>query len=179
MKVRTKLAFLLLLTPSLCMSMPAYGNIIIYDNGGPIPVNAQCSDPSPDNTAWYADDFTLQPGLNTITDVHWWGVYLYDNTPPTDIFTLEIYADLTSPRPLHTLNVVNFQRTDTGDTAFNSNIYEYSAEIDPIILTHGTQYLLSIFDDTTADSGDNWYWMWSTPADSENKCWKDNYPDSH
>jgi hypothetical protein len=59
----------------------------IFDQSIDLTVNAIASDF--DFAFQSADDFQLQPGANTISDVHWWGVYALANTPTQpDNFTI-------------------------------------------------------------------------------------------
>ena len=140
---------------------------VIYDNGAGTPNSAIESDA--DNAGFgarfAADDFVLQPDANTITDIHWTGVYGFNGTPdPTDSFTIEVFADssgLPAASPLATFGVGNaVNRTDTGTNLGGGSftLFSYSAVISPLMLTPSTTYWLSIFNDTTADTNDNWFW---------------------
>jgi len=64
---------------------------VIYDNGATVN-NATASDS--DFPFFLADNFVLQQGANTISDVHWTGIYAFDNIPSaTDSFTIQLFAD--------------------------------------------------------------------------------------
>jgi hypothetical protein len=117
------------------------------------------------------DNFVLQPGANTITDIHWTGVYAQFNTPaPTDSFTIQIYPDAGGEpaAPLYTDPVFTVftgdpgNRTDTGIDISGTigsgsfDLYSYSVNIAPLTLIAGNTYWLSIVNDTTDD--DNWFW---------------------
>lgn len=147
---------------------------VIYDNGGPDINTAYFSDPS-----YYiyrvADDFTLESGSNTITDIHWWGVYAYGNTPePTDDFTLTIYdTSATASLPgteVYTNNIGGVTRTDSGFTMGGTwDIYYYSIIVDPISLTAGQSYWLEIINNTII-SPDFWAWA-GTSGDESHAVW--------
>ena len=130
---------------------------VIYDNGaGATIVEGLGSDV--DLPEFLAGDFVLQPGANTITDIHWTGLYASSNTPgPTDSFTIQFFANTSgfpAISPLFTFSVGNAVNRN----ALGGGIFSYSAVISPLTLTAGTTYWLSIFNDTTADTDDNWYW---------------------
>ena len=109
-----------------------------------------------------ADDFQLQAGANTITDVHWWGAYSGSNTPTEpDDFTIRIFADiagLPTVTPLFEFTVGDVERFDTGVDVQVFDVYAYSADIAPLALAAETTYWLSIVNDTAADLGDSWFW---------------------
>ena len=135
---------------------------VIYDNGVAAVSVTATSDP--DAGRFQADNFVLQAGANIITDVHWRGVYLPNNTPGADAFTIQFYADaggVPALSPLFSFSVGSaVNRTDTGfDLGISvTDIYSYSALIAPLALTAGTTYWLSIFNDTRTDPDDNWAW---------------------
>ena len=109
-----------------------------------------------------ADNFVLQPGASTITGIHWWGFYVDANTPDEDDnFTIVIWEDyggIPALTPVFLANVGHVARTDTGLDSHIYDQYAYSVEIAPLTLTAGTTYWLSIFNDTTADTDDDWGW---------------------
>lgn len=137
---------------------------VIYDNGVGAVSSSPTSDADP--ARFFADNFVLQAGANIITDVHWRGIYLPNNTPGADAFTIQFYADaggVPAAAPLNSFSVGSaVNRTDTGfdlgSGLFAADIYAYSAVIAPLALTAGTTYWLSIFNDTTTDINDNWSW---------------------
>ena len=125
---------------------------MIYDNNVGTITLAWFSDPR--HFQIMADDFVLQSGANTITDIHWTGVYGGNDVPPSDSFTIQFFFSLgsvPSPVPLATRSVGNaVNRTDTGNTDnAGAEIFSYSADIFPLSLTAGTTYWLSIFDNNT------------------------------
>lgn len=137
---------------------------VIYDNGVVAVSSSPTSDADP--ARFFADNFVLQAGATIITDVHWRGIYLPNNTPGTDAFTIQFYADaggVPAASPLNSYSVGSaVNRTDTlldlGSGVFAADIYSYSAVIAPLALTAGTTYWLSIFNDTRSDIDDNWSW---------------------
>lgn len=102
---------------------------LIYDNGATIE-DARASDA--DIPLFLADSFVLQVGANTITDIHWTGVYGTSGTPHTDAFTIQIYDDSGSGVPGLLLqsytpgSAVN--RTDTGVNLLGFDIYAYAVD---------------------------------------------------
>lgn len=136
---------------------------IIYDNGTYRTDAGNYSDVN--YNIGYAEysSFVLQQDASTVTDIHWWGVYFHNNTPqPADDFTIRIFQDSGSGLPgtlVATYDAGDVGRTDTGVNYWNgSDIYEYSYDINPLTLTAGTTYWLSIYNDTTVDTNDNWSW---------------------
>jgi hypothetical protein len=131
----------------------------IYDNGPPDLSIAVLSDFKDGRQS--ADNFSLAPLASTITDVHWWGAYFFGNTPTApDAFTIRVFADagnVPAVSPLAERFVGDVGRTPTGQ-AIGSDLYEYSAIVDPIVLDPSTTYWLSIVNNTAADRDDLWYW---------------------
>lgn len=132
---------------------------VIYDNNVTVN-NAILSDA--DAPRFLADDFVLQAGASTVADVHWTGVYAFSNTPGTDNFTIQFYADaggspLTSPFATYIVGAA-VNRTDTGVNIEGFDLYSYSIDISPLFLPANTAFWISIFNDTTSDTDDDWRW---------------------
>lgn len=108
-----------------------------------------------------ADDFRLLPGANVITDVHWTGLYAFSNTPLADNFTIQLFNDaggVPATNPFLSLPV-SPSRVDTGkNTSFGSDIFAYDVNISPVTLAANTTFWLSIFNNTSNDTNDNWFW---------------------
>lgn len=147
---------------------------VIFSNG-PLATNGFISDTSFANGnggtgQFSADDFILAPGANTITDIHWNGLYAFSNTPlATDNFTIQIYANVAGApaiTPLLTIPIGNAAtRTDTlVNTSFGADIFAYSVDVAPIVLAPNTVFWLSIFNNTAADTNDNWFWSMQDAA---------------
>ncbi len=111
------------------------------------------------------DNFTLGTSA-TATQIQWWGFYLSGNTPPAqDNFTIgffKITAGVPSSVPLFSYLVGNaVGRADSGlnTTAFGSDldIFSYNALIPSSSFLPGS-YLLSIVNNTAADTDDEWAW---------------------
>jgi len=136
---------------------------VIFNNG-PLGNNGFISDPDfPPSGGFSADDFTLAPGANVITDIHWNGLYAFTNTPQaTDNFTIQFFANIGGApalTPFLSLAIGNPGRTDTGfNTSSGSDIFAYSVDVAPIPLAANTVFWLSIVNDTTVDTDDNWFW---------------------
>ena len=140
---------------------------VIYDNQASVD-NGIGSDA--DASSFVADDFVLQPGATTITGIEWTGTYWNADTPTatTDNFTIQIFADNSGQpgAPLYILPIGSPGRTDTGIDIFifqtTRNLYSYLAPITPLTLTPGVTYWLSIVNNTSADTNDNWDWSIDT-----------------
>jgi hypothetical protein len=89
---------------------------IIFDQSIDLTVNSFASDFDLPNRA--ADDFELQAGASTITDIRWWGTYAFDDSPTVpDKFTIRIFVDENgSPaiNPVFETFVGDVGRGDTG-----------------------------------------------------------------
>jgi hypothetical protein len=109
-----------------------------------------------------AAEFSLAPGSNIITDIHWWGSYY--PAPFTDDFTINIYNFVSgspSTTPVDTFDIGNTAtRTATGDVyTYNSApIYKYDVVIPSTTLTAGDNYLLSIVYNTPVGVTQDWGW---------------------
>lgn len=133
---------------------------VIFDNGITTS-NGFVSDT--DFPGFVADDFSLAPGANVITGVQWKGLYAFANTPTQpDNFTIQFFANVAGAPavvPFLSLPIGNPGRTDTGaNTSFGADIFAYSANVAPIALAPNTVFWLSIFNNTSADTDDNWFW---------------------
>lgn len=157
-------------TPALLLFAFAHGTLqaeVIYDNQATVQSGVGSDI---DASSYVADDFVLLPGASTITGVQWTGTYWNSDTPTaaTDDFTIQIFSD-NSGQPgtlLYNLAIGNPGRTDTGIDIFifqtTRNLYSYTATIAPITLTASVPYWLSILNDTSADTNDNWDWSIET-----------------
>lgn len=109
-----------------------------------------------------AAQFTLAPGLNVITDIHWWGSYY--PSPFTDDFTINIYNFISgspSTTPVDTFDIgSSATRTYTGVnyTYNNAPIYAYDVDVPATTLVAGDPYLLSIVYNTPAGTTQDWGW---------------------
>jgi hypothetical protein len=139
---------------------------VIYDNDAP-PINAAAQS---DAVGFIrAEDFSLAAGATTITDVHWTGLYALNNVTPADNFRLEFFGDTGSGGPLSApfLSLAignNAVRVDSGIDVAGIDLYRYSVDftaisVAPVLLSPGTPYWLSIFNDTGGDDVPN-SWAW-------------------
>jgi len=127
-------------------------------------------------------------GDSTITGVHWWGFYFGGNGIAADDFTLRVFGDAGGAPEVNPsvfdINVGAVTRTDTGlVSATGNSIYAYSAVIGPEVLSTGTDYYLSIFNDTPGDS-DRWIWSHTGSGNSfyrtgEGDTWLDGADVEH
>jgi hypothetical protein len=135
---------------------------VIYDNGGS-PPNFGGYQSDPDASFFIADDFQLQPGASTITDVHWSGFYFPNDTVPVaDNFTIAFYADVAGLPAATAFNTVavgnSVTRVNAGPSPSGPVLYEYSAVIPALALAPLTPFWISIVNNTATDADDNWYW---------------------
>ena len=131
---------------------------IIYSNG-PTATNSFVSDT--DFPMFVADDFILVAGANVITDIEWTGIYAFTNTPLTDNFTVQFFANVAGApavTPFVSLSIGNPGRTDTGINLGNFDLFSYHVDVAPIPLAANTVFWISIFNNTSADTNDNWFW---------------------
>jgi hypothetical protein len=131
---------------------------VIYDNG----ISASNSFVSDtDFPQFVADDFSLNAGANVITGVQWTGIYAFTNTPQADTFVIEFFANVAGApavAPFRSLAIGDPGRTDTGTDLGAFDLFAYSVDIAPLPLAPSTTFWISIFNDTTADTDDNWFW---------------------
>lgn len=108
-----------------------------------------------------AEDFSF-PDPVIVTSITFLGGYFPTSTPQTDSFTLTIYNDnMGLPDPLSIvtqIDLANVDRTDTGTDVFGIDLYTYTASFAGVSLSGGTRYWLTIVNNTTGDTDDNWVW---------------------
>jgi MYXO-CTERM domain-containing protein len=147
------------------LAAPVYGDTvdnIIFGNPDPTIVGGFVSDRD-GNFQQELDDFALQVGANTITDLHWWGFYNgYNGYAAYDDFTIKIYKESNGKPNMYsyvTLDASSVMRTNTGEDAPSGpgDLYEYWLDIDALELEAGETYYLSILNDTDNDY-DSWSW---------------------
>lgn len=135
---------------------------VIYDNNVTVVDTASFSDVA---GQFIADDFILAPGKEIITGVQWTGTYGDGFTPTVDNFSIQIFADADSVpalTPFSSLPIGDPGRTNIGklggggDPRFD--LFAYSVNIAPIELASNTRFWISIVNDTSADTDDNWAW---------------------
>jgi len=105
----------------LLLAPPVFAANIIFDNFGLLLSNNFFqSDFDPPTNVQSADDFLLVPGSSTITDVHWFGAYLFDNTPTaSDDFTIRIFNDVGGvPEGIPTILDLNIGDVDRMESGF-------------------------------------------------------------
>jgi PEP-CTERM motif len=150
----------MLVVLSMLVAGTAANAAVIFDNGITAN-NGFISDPDFVGTPKLsADDFRLIPGANVITDVHWTGLYAFSNTPLADNFTIQLFNDaggVPATNPFLSLPV-SPSRVDTGRNAAGSDIFAYDVNISPVTLAANTTFWLSIFNNTSNDPNDNWFW---------------------
>lgn len=152
------------------------GAVVIYDNGGPSALNVVSDQddlgnvPGVDLPIILSDDFSLDVD-SELQDVHWWGSYALDVALelPEDDFRLQLFADVGGApeiNPFYSVGLGEVDRVDTGDTdAAGNPIYEYWVDLaDPITLSAGVTYHLSIANDTSESIAT---WLWAATTETE------------
>lgn len=136
---------------------------VIYTNGSPqlVPVQAQgalFADAGNPGFSAAADDFILQGGLNTIRDIHWWGVY--SGTLVSDNFSINIYNNNagTVGTLAAAVNIESLVKTNTGSTLSGLTLFSYDAVVSPITLQAGLTYWLGISNASGITNGNGWAW---------------------
>lgn len=108
-----------------------------------------------------AEDFSF-PDPVIVTSITFLGGYFPTSTPQTDSFTLTIYNDnMGLPDPLSIVTQIalaNLDRTDTGTDVFGIDLYTYTASFAGVSLLGDTKYWLTIVNNTTGDTDDDWAW---------------------
>jgi hypothetical protein len=136
---------------------------IIYDNGYPSDVRGGLRsdfdpDPADGDVFQGADDFMLNSGMTTISDVHWLGATGGGSDPDSilfDDFTIRIFNDAGGTAEVNpTVLDLNVGAVDV--VSFGA-VFEYSVDISPITLEADTTYWLSIVNNTV-ETPDNWAW---------------------
>ena len=131
---------------------------IIYDGGAP----DQAGQLFAQGPGAAAMTFTLGPGLNTVTDAHWWGgCFPAITCGPSPDFELSFYTDnagavgtlIGSP-----IDVGTAHQTSTGNVigppiAPQWDEYSYSATFAPVTLTAGVQYWFAISNTAAEPAG--------------------------
>lgn len=139
----------------------------VFDNGNPDFVNGLASDPGSSQLA--AETFAFD-ATTTFNTVRWFGAYLVGNTPTfPDVFTISFF-DTTAgtpnaaPRIGEVFTIGNPGRADTGQDVLSYDTYLYEATLATPITMGAGAFGISIVNDTTADTDDDWYWL--TSADT-------------
>lgn len=155
---------------------------VIFDNGGPDASTGGTDSTvfvslNPDFTAF--DNFTLEEGNTTLTDVHWWGnYYTYFSDQLNDTFQVYIYADLNGAPDLdtgalYTIDGSSANRVDSGlDVGDDAEmpIFAYDLYFDPIELDANVTYWLAI------TNGFHWRWQTSLEDGSSYQIGGNNFP---
>jgi len=162
-------------------SASAWSNVI-YENGVPglDPQIALGSGLDPSGSAIaLLDDFVLEAGSETITDIHWWGAYDDPSyVPDFEVFAIVItaddgfgapdysfggaYIDYLLPTVTATGAVTDYYNLADLNPVYDTPMYEYSAFLDsgPLTLVAGDTYWLSlIYYNAVIDQGaPGWGW---------------------
>jgi hypothetical protein len=165
---------LMLLVLVTVATVPAAAGII-YNNGLPDLEVGPWSDLNANIIL--ANDFVLEPGSETILDIHWWGYYSGNNSPETDDFAVAIFTDASgwpAVAPVYAVAIGDAGRSDTGlnvlgVTGASYDLYQYGVSISPLTLAPGTTYWISIMNNTADDANDNW--AWAPSAQEGNAAW--------
>jgi hypothetical protein len=115
-----------------------------------------------------ADDFSI--GANdTARSVSWVGAYAFFDTPvAVDNFSINFFSDAAGQPGvlLQTFAVGNaVNRAPTGGNISGFTEFSYSADLGAgFSITAGTTYWLGVFNNTAADSNDDWFWGTAQPG---------------
>lgn len=148
---------------------------IIYDNGLVSIDDGFFSDDFTSFPIESADDFRLNPGANTLADIHWLGSY-DPSGPFDDNFQIKIYGD-GGGLPgtlLHTYNVGSVARVDIGNS-----IFSYSVDVAPTVIAASTRHWISIRNLLNGENGtDDLGWVWEASSDTGGSAAQLIFPDS-
>ncbi len=103
---------------------------------------------------------------NIVNQVNWSGFYANGNTPMDDNFVINIWSDNggVPGTILYSLPIGNTAgRVATSFTIFGIKVYTYEAIIDFDAVAN-TAYHLSIYNDTSADTDDDWFWGYGSTS---------------
>jgi len=130
----------------------------LYSNGVPDLVDGWFSDT--DAGKVQLDTLSLSsPG--TVRSVQWWGGYCCAGGQSADTFTIQFYSDVAGvPGAVFQTYAVAPTLVDTGNTVAGFEVFQYTADVPDTLLSAGN-YWISIFNDTTADPANNWFWATS------------------
>src|SRR5581483_1769203 len=139
---------------------------VIYNNGAPNQSDADESDFSAQQQI--GDNFALATSA-TLRHIDWWGLYADHNTPPaTDDFTIRVFnisAGTPSTIPFYEFHLGNAaSRAPTGNSTVGFTEYSYAADVTPVALLAGLDYLFSVVNNTP-DPHDRWFWSLTTHQD--------------
>ncbi len=158
------------------LSLPTMASAAIIFSQGFDPSSFGANGPSDiGSSSQRADNFSITQD-NILGSISWQGIYIGTNTTPAaDNFTLRIFADsgnntTPSQTPFWSENLVNtVNRTVNAITVNGQNfdLYTYDATLSAdVSLIAGTTYWLSIVNDTSNDSLNNWNWAASSTGGS-------------
>lgn len=145
----------------------AQAQTIVYDNGiNTANVNGGFTS-DPNSPRFTADTFTLA-APSTFNQVRFLGFYT-SNTPTasTDNFTITFYNTLAGTPDINPFAGGTFAigdaagRTATGVNPFASDIYSYVVNLASTVSLDAGTYGISIVNDTTNDTDNNWVWATS------------------
>jgi hypothetical protein len=139
----------------------------LWNNYGSGYVQGYSSTPTHEN----ADDFVLG-GSSAITSANWTGAY-FNNTLPTDNFSVRIFGDSGGNPTVNPIDVLAgaITRTDAHTTLFGREVYDYSISLStPLTLGAGTYYF-SVIDSPTSDA-----FFWAVVSDTGGNFWVRDTP---
>jgi len=152
---------------TLVVAAVALGSIPIHVAATPIfsqtfsAISGRLSDA--DTPTFTADNFSIG-AADTVRSVSWQGFYYSNGSAPAlDDFAISFYSDNSGSVGglIQTFNVDNnVNRVGTGVLLFNnaSEFFNYTADLGTGISLGAGAYWISVFNDTTADTNDSWYW---------------------
>ena len=147
----------------IAVTAPVLAQTVVFENGNPDFVSGIVSDPG--FPSFVAAGFGFFDPM-TFDTVRWYGTYFSNNTPTEpDVFTISLF-DTTAGVPnaiaAETILVDSFSRTDTGFDVLGGDIYVYEVLLATPITLGAAEFGISIVNDTTADTNDDWTWATSS-----------------
>jgi hypothetical protein len=131
----------------------------LYSSGTPDLIDGWFSDL--DAGKIQLDTFSLSSDA-TLGSVQWWGGYCCGGGQSADTFAVQFYSDAAgTPGSLLLTYAVTPGLVDTGTNLLGSEVFQYTATIPDTFLTAGS-YWISIYNDTTADPTNDWFWATSS-----------------
>jgi hypothetical protein len=128
----------------------ADASTIIFNGGSPDQGGVFYADASSVFSA-VAEPFSLQSGLSTVTDAHWWGGCFPELTCPGANFTIGFYTDNSGAvgSLVQEFSVGGANQTATGSfMTGHITEYSYSADFGPLALNPGQAYWFAVSNNT-------------------------------
>jgi hypothetical protein len=160
-------------------SVSAAPEVVVFDNGTPDGEGGVLSDLDPLQLA--AEDFTLTVDRQ-VNAIRFWGVYAFGAPPPSQgDFSVAFYesdASGSAPdprRPVAILELGDVPREATGTSVDGFEIFRFDGRFDPVLLSAGRPYWVSV-SDRTVGLLDDFYWATSGHAGTSARSLEGGFP---